>query len=162
MKLSGKQNTKLPAEIEAAQELSSMLGGLALAIDITAKQIFVKKKTMRQFLPYFKKNKQSLRVPPRYASRNPYYNENLVTVWQTAFDSLTKESGQLLALFCFFAPDDIPCDIINTPEQIPGTWDFLSDINECVLLSRPELLQPGSTYYLLGMKMQQPSCSTSP
>ncbi|KAJ5959309.1 Tetratricopeptide-like helical [Penicillium vulpinum] len=122
-------NTKLPAEIEAAQELSSMLGGLALAIDITAKQIFVKKKTMRQFLPYFKKNKQSLRVPPRYASRNPYYNENLVTVWQTAFDSLTKESGQLLALMCFFAPDDIPSDIIHTTEQIPGTWDFLSDLD---------------------------------
>lgn len=114
----------------AAEELSEMLGGLALALEITASQIFVKKKSMKQFLPYFKKHKQSLRAPPRYAPTNPYYSQTLKTVWQTAFESLDGNSGQLLGLICFFAPDDIPRGIINTPNLIPGTWPFLSDIDE--------------------------------
>lgn len=129
LRLSGKRNTD-DVDVAAAEELSGLLGGLALAIDIIARQIFVKKKSMRQFLPYFVKNKQSLRMPPRYAARNPYYNETLITVWQTAFDSLDKTSAQLLGLICFFAPDDIPRDIINRATQIPGTWPFLTDTDE--------------------------------
>ncbi|KAH6627517.1 P-loop containing nucleoside triphosphate hydrolase protein [Chaetomium tenue] len=117
-------------DISAAEELSKMLGGLALAIEITASQIFVKKKSLKQFLPYFKKHKQSLRAPPRYAPRNPYYSQTLKTVWQTAFESLDENSSHLLGLFCFFAPDDIPRSIINTPDPIPGTWPFLTDIDE--------------------------------
>jgi hypothetical protein len=117
-------------DIAAAEELSEMLGGLALAIDITARQIFVKKKSMQQFLPYFIKNKQALREPPRYAARNPYYNLTLVTVWQTAFASLDRNSSHLLGLICFFAPDDIPREIINRSAPIPGTWPFLTDTTE--------------------------------
>ena len=126
LRLAGKRNAD-DGDIAAAEELSEMLGGLALAIDITARQIFVKKKSMKQFLPYFVKNKQSLRMPPRYAARNPYYNDTLVTVWQTAFDSLDEDSSQLLGLICFFAPDAIPRDIINSPSHIPETWPFLTD-----------------------------------
>ncbi|PVH68706.1 hypothetical protein DL98DRAFT_399751, partial [Cadophora sp. DSE1049] len=112
LRLAGKRNVDA-VNIAAAEELSEMLGGLALAIDITARTIFVKKKSMQQFLPYFIKNKQPLRTPPRYAVRNPYYNETLATVWQTAFESLYEEPSQLLGLICFFAPDLLPRDIIQ-------------------------------------------------
>lgn len=134
LNLANKARTATAADIKAAEELSELLGGLALAIDIIARQIFVKKKSMLQFLPYFKKNKQSLRMPPRYAAGNPYYSETLVTVWQTAFNSLDDNSSLLLGLFCFFAPDDIPREIINTLEPIPGTWEFLSDMTEFVFV----------------------------
>jgi hypothetical protein len=117
-------------DVSAAEELSEMLGGLALAIEITASQIFVKKKSLKQFLPYFKAHKQSLRAPPRYAPRNPYYTQTLKTVWLTAFESLSENSAHLLGLICFFAPDDIPRSIINTPTPIPGTWPFLTDTDE--------------------------------
>ena len=129
LKLAGKRKVD-DGDVAAAEELSDMLGGLALAIDIAARQIFVKKKTMKQFLPYFIKNKQSLRTPPRYAARNPYYNDTLVTVWQTAFDSLDEDSSRLLGLICFLAPDAIPRDIINTDSYIPETWQFLTNIIE--------------------------------
>ena len=129
LRLAGKRKAD-DGDIAAAEALSEMLGGLALAIDITARQIFVKKKSMKQFLPYFVKNKQSLRVPPRYAARNPYYNDTLVTVWQTAFDSLDKDSSHLLGLICFFAPDAIPRDIINSPTHISETWPFLTQTVE--------------------------------
>ncbi|KAL1894158.1 hypothetical protein Sste5346_005944 [Sporothrix stenoceras] len=109
--------TTTPKDIEVAEELSEMLGGLALALDITARQILVKKKTMAQFLPYFIKNKQNLRKPPRHAPNNPYYNETLVTVWQTAFDSLDDTAAQLLQLFCFYAPDDIPREMIHREDE---------------------------------------------
>lgn len=134
LRLAGKRNVDA-ADIAAAQELSEMLGGLALAIDITARTIFVKKKSMPQFLPYFIKNKQSLRCPPRYAARNPYYNETLVTVWQTAFESLHKESSQLLGLICFFAPDLLPRDILQGGPQTPESWPFLADSDEYELCS---------------------------
>ncbi|KAK4208503.1 hypothetical protein QBC37DRAFT_431898 [Rhypophila decipiens] len=129
LKLARKPSPK-PDDAAAAEELSEMLGGLALAIEITASQIFVKKKSMRQFLPYFKKNKLSLRVPPRYAPKNPYYTETLETVWQTAFDSLDGNSSLLLGLLCFFAPDDIPRSIVNTDTMIPDTWPFMSNTEE--------------------------------
>ena len=129
LRLAGKRNADA-ASIAAAEELSEMLGGLALAIDITARTMFVKKKSMQQFLPYFIKNKQSLRTPPRYAARNPYYNETLVTVWQTAFDSLHEESSQLLGLICFFAPDLLPREIIQGGSPKVGSWPFLADSDE--------------------------------
>lgn len=129
LKLANKRNVRVDG-VAAAEELSGMLGGLALAIDIMARQILVKKKSMQQFLPYFIENKRSLREPPRYAARNPYYNLTLVTVWETAFQSLDKNSSDFLGLICFFAPDDIPRDIINRTTQIPETWPFLTDTTE--------------------------------
>lgn len=71
-------------------------------------------------------------MPPRYAPKNPYYNETLVTVWQTAFTSLAENSALLLGLVCFFAPDNIPRMLINTSEPVSGTWPFLTDMEEYV------------------------------
>ncbi|UKZ53095.1 hypothetical protein TrVGV298_006883 [Trichoderma virens] len=114
LNLARKQNPT-SEDISLAEELSEMLGGLALAIQITASQIF---------------NKKSLRMPPKYAPRNPYYTDNLETVWKTAFESLDENSSRLLGLICFCAPDDIPRHLINTTHAIPDTWSFLTDVND--------------------------------
>lgn len=91
------------AERNSAEQIAILLGGLPHGIDIIARQIQVKKKSIQEFLPYFKNNKPSLRVPPQYAPGNPYYTKSLVTVWQTAFESLSDEATEFLSIITFFA-----------------------------------------------------------
>lgn len=113
------------SERNSAEEIASLLGGLPLGIDIIARQIRVKKKSMQEFLPYFKNNKPSLRIPPRYAPGNPYYSKNLATVWQTAFEGLSDEANNLLSIITFIAADGIPRLLLNPTREVENTWSFL-------------------------------------
>ncbi|KAM3446486.1 hypothetical protein MY3296_009633 [Beauveria thailandica] len=113
------------AERSSAEKIGNLLGGLPLGIDIIARQIKVKKKSMQEFLPYFKNNKPSLRVPPRYAPGNPYYTKNLVTVWQTAFESLSDEANKFLSIITFVAADGIPRFLLNPSGMVKNIWLFL-------------------------------------
>lgn len=113
------------SEVEAATELGQLLGGLALAIDITARQILARKKSVKDFLPYFIENRHLFREPPRYSARNPYYSKNLLTVWKTAFIGLSPDSSKLLSLLCFTAPDGIPRDLFRSEKPPNGDWEFL-------------------------------------
>lgn len=121
-------------EQDAARRLSDLLGGLPLAIDITARQILVKKKPMRQFLPYFVKNREMLRLPPKYASKNPYYSMNLVNVWQTAFAGLGADSSTLLGAIAMIAPDGIPRDLLHRGGigDDDERWRCLRQTTRCV------------------------------
>lgn len=124
LRLAGR-STVDTAEQNSAEQIAGLLGGLPLGIDIIARQILVKKKSMQEFLPYFQNNKPSLRVPPRYAPGNPYYTKNLVTVWQTAFESLSDEANKLLSVITFIAPDGIPRFLLNPSGKVKNTCLFL-------------------------------------
>ncbi|PVH69154.1 hypothetical protein DL98DRAFT_439632 [Cadophora sp. DSE1049] len=120
LRLAGR-STVDAAERNSAEQIAGLLGGLPLGIDIIARQILVKKKSMQEFLPHFQNNKPSLRVPPRYAPGNPYYTKNLVTVWQTAFESLSDEANKLLSIITFIAPDGIPRFLLNPSGKVKNT-----------------------------------------
>lgn len=152
---------------EVARELSVRLGGLALALEITGSQIFMKKKPMREFLSYFDQNWTSkdhwasLRKPPRYATKNPYYNKTLLTVWQTAFESLSENSAKLMGLICFFAPDDIPRRYIHTKATSAGTWSFLTDMEGYDDIPSRDVFVSTSLTKALGTKRPRGSSSQS-
>ncbi|KAJ3496070.1 hypothetical protein NLG97_g2939 [Lecanicillium saksenae] len=120
------------AERNSAEQIANLLGGLPLGIDIIARQIQVKKKSMQEFLPYFKNNKPSLRVPPRYAPGNPYYTKDLVTVWQTAFESLSDEAYKFLSIITFLAADGIPRFLLNPSGEVKNTWRFLQTNDDVI------------------------------
>ncbi|KAH7333400.1 hypothetical protein BKA65DRAFT_527558 [Rhexocercosporidium sp. MPI-PUGE-AT-0058] len=124
LRLAGR-STVDAAERNSAEQIAVLLGGLPLGIDIIARQILVKKKSMQEFLPYFQSNKPSLRVPPRYTPGNPYYTKKLVTVWQTAFESLSDEANKLLSIITFIAPDGIPRFLLYPSGKVKNTWLFL-------------------------------------
>ncbi|CAK7241120.1 MAG: hypothetical protein STHCBS139747_002578 [Sporothrix thermara] len=131
LRLADKTEKKTAEDVAVAEELSLMLGGLALAIDILARQIIVKKMTMPEFFKYFLRNKPKLLKPPSHM-KNIYYKETLETVWQTAFESLDDASARVLQLLCFCAPDDIPRSMIHRQDDENETVseDDIMDDNE--------------------------------
>ena len=119
-------------EILAARELSDKLGGLALAIDIIAKQIKTSErfKTIRDFLPYYDQHHRALHQRPEIGLLDPYYSKDIDNVWRAAFKNLTSAATQLMSLFCFTAPEGIPEWILQPKgEMLPG-WKFMSDSDE--------------------------------
>ena len=130
-------NRKISTEDEvlAAHELSKKLGGLALAIDIVAKQIKTRKrfKTIRDFLPYYDQHRRTLHKRPKIGIFDPYYSKDIDTVWQTAFENLPPDSAHLMSLFCFTAPEGIPQWILEPKGEMPPGWEFMSDPDEYVM-----------------------------
>ena len=116
-------------EIAAARELSGKLGGLALAIDIVAKQIKTRKRfrIIREFLPYYDQHRTSLYKQPRIAIFDPYYTKGIDTVRLAAFDNLPPEAALLMSLLCFMAPDGVSQWVLQPEHHIllPQGWDFL-------------------------------------
>jgi hypothetical protein len=125
LKLAKKRNPN-EAEIEAAEELAGLLGGLALALDVTARQILEKKKTVRRFLDYYKdkENHPALRRPP-IRIRNLAYPRNLDTLWHAAFMNISEDAGRILSLTCFYAPDNIPRELWSRKIFHTESWRFL-------------------------------------
>ena len=123
------RNISTEDEVSAANELSEKLGGLALAIDIVAKQIEISKrfKTIRDFLPYYDQHRRTLHEQPKIEKFDPYYSKDIGSVWQTAFENLPPDAAHLMSLFCFTAPEGIPQWILEPKGEMQPGWEFMSD-----------------------------------
>ncbi len=116
-----------PEERASSLQLSDKLGGLALALDLIAKQIRFRRKTITQFLPDYEKAYQVLHRAPKRGIPNSYYSKDLETVWKTQFDDLTVEAAALISIFCYFAPEAIPTSILQGFDEAPSGYLFLKD-----------------------------------
>lgn len=117
-------------DLAAAEKISEALGGLAIGIDITARNLHSSKISTVRFLKQFE-SRQSLRFrPPRYGLKSNYFAKTLEDVWHTAFRKLTSESYLLLSILCFIAPDGIPRSMLTPNRPLSGHWAFLSDTNQ--------------------------------
>lgn len=120
-------------ELQATRTLSEQLGGLALAVDIVAKNMKTSRrfKSVVDFLPYYEKNRRSLNK--RKGARKSSYTKDLDTVWEIAFASLDTEdqpeadAAKLLRLLCFVAPEAIPEFFQPEDVMFPEDWSFLGD-----------------------------------
>ena len=127
-----------PTEDEraAAAELSDTLGGLALGVDIVAKQIRTSKrfKSVRDFLPYFYGNRRDMLQKPKRSGFDIYYSKDLDTVWTTAFvrigEGFELPEARLLSLLCYLAPEGIPQWVLESKEDLPNTWQFLGSYTQ--------------------------------
>jgi hypothetical protein len=103
---------------QCASELSEKLGGLALAIDMMAKQIRTRKKTIKQFKLYYDEHHKILHKLPKRGIYNPYYSKGLDTVWNTAFENLEENPQSFMALLTYFAPESIPQKLWEDPQKL--------------------------------------------
>jgi hypothetical protein len=122
-----------PDEVEAMNRLSTKLGGLALAIDIVAKQIGISSrfKSVTEYLPYFEQN-QSSALKPR--DGDPWYSKDLDKFWQAAFDSLSKDASELMSMLCLMRPELVPLSIFQPKDSIHSRaqWEVLEDVERQV------------------------------
>lgn len=114
-------------EIGLSQELCSRLGGLALALDLMAKQMQVRKKPLELFLPYYEAHRRTLDKRNKHGIHDPYYDKDLDTVWSASFDHLSDEAAILMSLLCFTAPDAIPQSLFTGQHQLSPKYRFLKD-----------------------------------
>ncbi len=115
------------ADIDIAKQFSYRLGGLPLALEIVGKQIKTRSTTVENFLPFYNRNRQVMNKEPKRGPKNPYYDKDLETVWETSFSHLSPEASKFLLLLCFLAPIDIPEGIFNQEIELPEEYAFLSD-----------------------------------
>lgn len=122
-------------EVSASKDLSEELGGLPMAIVVISKKIFVRKKSVREFIPYYEKNRRTLQKRQKSDINDIYYDKDLEGVWKTAFKDVSPLTGSLLLLLCFFAPDAIPNTLVTLSEDdaanlVPENWNFLYESEE--------------------------------
>ncbi|KAK7398137.1 hypothetical protein QQX98_012501 [Neonectria punicea] len=147
------------SEIEATNNLSQQLGGIALAIDVIAQQIKVSRKyrSVAEFLPYYEQNHKNMLKRPGHSIADLSYSKDLDTVWETAFRNLSEDAAQLMQLLCFVSPEAIPQSLFEPKGvKVPSEWNILSDCDtymieiqhfleaESSLLSLLQEVEPGS------------------
>jgi len=100
-------------ERKSAEALSTVLGGLALAITVAGRQIQMKRMPIKNFVKSYI-DTQSL---PHSSKINStiYYNHSLETVWKTAFSGLDSNSAYVFDAACFSAPDILPLSLFADP-----------------------------------------------
>ena len=121
------QRITTDADIEIAKQFSDRLGGLALALEIIGKQIKTRKATMENFLPFYNRNRRTMNKEPKRGPKNPYYNKDIETVWETSFNNLSPDASKFLMLLCFLAPTDVPEFIFAQRKDLQEDYVFLSD-----------------------------------
>ncbi|MFZ1220903.1 MAG: FxSxx-COOH system tetratricopeptide repeat protein [Chthoniobacterales bacterium] len=100
------------ADAAAAGELARDLDYLALALEQAAAYVESAGKTLAGYLAIFRKHQVEVF---KHSEPGTDYAATVATTWEISFQRLEKESPAgvaLLYLCAFFAPDDIPRDVI--------------------------------------------------
>lgn len=129
LKILDRQNVD-EGEVDASKILSQKLGGLALALDIIAKQVRIRKKSIRDFIPYYDEHYGTLHKRPKRGIRNPYYDKDLTTVWKAAFENLSSNSAICMSLLCFVAPESVPDWLLSQKVDLDEKYSFLKEHEE--------------------------------
>lgn len=128
LSLTGNSNEQ--AEQDAAREFSILLGGLAIALDVLAKQVFVRKRTLSRFLSIYNKQRRLPLKRPERGAKDVYYSLDVTTIWVTAFEGLTPNGAKLLSWLSFVAPEDIPQALFCPDDTLPNVWSIFTDEDE--------------------------------
>ncbi|KAH6847115.1 P-loop containing nucleoside triphosphate hydrolase protein [Chaetomium sp. MPI-CAGE-AT-0009] len=117
-------------EVAATNRLSAKLGGLALAVDIIAKQIKFSRHftSVSDYYPeYLGPNQSSLLKRLRHQNGDLWYSKTFNKLWQTAFDNLTKDASEMLGILCFMSREDIPKDLFYPTNLSINRFKELAD-----------------------------------
>ncbi|KAH6623777.1 P-loop containing nucleoside triphosphate hydrolase protein [Chaetomium tenue] len=137
-------------EVAATNLLSAKLGGLALAVDIIARQIKVSRhfKSVADYLPHFDQNQNRALNQPRRGNGDFWYSKHFVNLWKPGFDDLSDDAAEMLGILCFVSPESIPMFLFRDGEyRYEKVMDSLLDrslvrINAAVgLISVHRLIQ---------------------
>lgn len=115
------------SEKEAARELATRLGGLALALVITSSQIRNRRMSIATFVTFY--DKHSAKLNQQRVGTESWYKLSLATCWQTAFERFSANARRLMAVISFLAPDALPEDLFkpSNAATLPDGLEFCAD-----------------------------------
>ncbi len=97
----------------AASELAEALGRLPLALEQAASYMTAKKKSAAQYLELYRKHERKILDRGEVSTA---YSATVATTWKISFEQAEEDfrgSGDLLKLFAFLAPEDIPISLLT-------------------------------------------------
>ncbi len=121
--------------LEHSDKLNALLGGLPLALEQACAYMTAHGTPIEVYIKLFEEQQEELwkqEIPPKN------YRSTIMTTWEMAFKQIQETqpaAKQLLNLFAFFGPDDIPISIIKTysndlPEALKKAVDNPIELEE--------------------------------
>lgn len=104
-------------ESAAAAAVNEHLDGLALALEQAAAYVEAHGISLREYLRLLETHREAALI----RETSPDYPWTIDTVWSISFEAVRRDSpagAELLTLLAFFAPDNIPLDLIRTGERV--------------------------------------------
>src|SRR6266852_3329251 len=106
---------------DAARSLAETLGYLPLALEQACAYMEETGADVARYLDLFAQRRKELLAR---ASASSDYPDTVATTWELAIDRAGSSAAELLNLFAFLAPDDIPLDVLrpkpgDAPQGLP-------------------------------------------
>lgn len=100
-------------------ELSSLLGGHALTLNVMARNIKARKKNLADFVQMYKDNPRPLHRKPRRLLQslpNQYYDrvDDLESLWAIPFSELQEDERHVFGILAMCGPNNIPSHLLET------------------------------------------------
>ena len=100
-------------DLELSASFSNTLGGHGLAIDLMARHMSARKKTLDQLIQSYREDPRSLHsLPKRGGIVSKYYSKDLSSMWTIAFDQLEPTSARLFGILSMVGPDQLPTQVL--------------------------------------------------
>ena len=118
-----------PEETAAAEQLSKLLNGYALAINQMAAYMIARTMPIKDFLALYKKYPKRLRSERKEGWKYIGYNHALDTVWDISFGALEPQARACLDVLSFYSPNAIPIHLLAPAESttLPPQLKFCQD-----------------------------------
>ncbi|KAI1271208.1 hypothetical protein F5Y07DRAFT_404632 [Xylaria sp. FL0933] len=102
-----------------SMELSDLLGGHAISLNVMARSIKARKKPLGEFVKAYKENPRSLHKKQKkriFNIPNPYYDksDDLESLWEIPFSELEPDEARVLGIMAVCAPSNIPITVFKT------------------------------------------------
>jgi hypothetical protein len=99
--------------------LSDLLGGHALAIDVMARSILVKKKKLPDFVRSYKEKPRAMHKKPRQKIVNKYYKRDdyIESLWAIPFGGLESDEADILGILSMCGPNKFPSSALVSEEM---------------------------------------------
>jgi hypothetical protein len=121
--------TVTEAEHQASLQVSSKLGGHALAINQMAALMNARRMPTTKFLNLYEENPRRIHRERKMGWKYIGYQHALDTVWEISFASLDRDASLCLGILSWLAPDSIPYALFEHSKTVafPEALGFCQD-----------------------------------
>ncbi|KAL3463576.1 P-loop containing nucleoside triphosphate hydrolase protein [Aspergillus heterothallicus] len=107
---------RVDGEVEEAQKVANLLGGLPRALNQMAALISARNWSIRDFYNMYRKHEQHLHKQKKGGWKYLGYQHALDTVWEIAFTTLGDEARACLGVLSLLSADSIPSEVFTPAE----------------------------------------------
>ncbi|KAK1455472.1 hypothetical protein CMEL01_04232 [Colletotrichum melonis] len=117
---------RTPGENETAQQVSTLLGGLPLALNQMAALINARSCSIEEFQAMYIKHEQHLHKQKKNGWKYLGYQHSLDTVFEMSFANLKKDAKACLGVLSFLSADSVPSEMfmVADPSDLPDSLAF--------------------------------------